>query len=372
MSRYLFSSHDGYGLGHVRRNVLIAREVERFDPDAEITLVTGVSRRPIWLQDPRFTVVAVPPLLKNAQGEYDNPGLGLRAAVAERARIFAATVADLRPDVVVVDRHPYGTAGELRPGLVAARRHGATILLGLRDVIDDVGTVRRELEGPGWEGVNRLFDEVLVFGNPLLCDHEREYGLAIRPTYCGWVVEAPAQQVRDDNLVVISAGGGGDGETVFRLGVEALRRRPQLRGIVAAGPYTGEWAHQRMRGDSDLAARVELSRDTGSTVQLFARAGAVVQMCGYNSTIEALSAGVRAVLIPRRSPRREQAIRASRLASLGLADVVDESASPDEVSWLLDQPRLLPDGACERAGISLDGASYAARMLTSRALAAVA
>ena len=62
----------------------------------------------------------------------------------------------------------------------------------------------------------------------------------------------------------------------------------------------------------------------------------------------------------------------SRLASLGLADVVDESASPDEVAWLLDQPRLLPDGACERAGISLDGANFAARMLTSRALAAVA
>ncbi len=372
MSRYLFSSHDGYGLGHVRRNVLIAREVARCDPDAQITLVTGVSRRPIWLQDPRFTVVAVPPLLKNAQGEYDNPGLGLRAAVAERARIFANTVADLRPDVVVVDRHPYGTAGELRPGLVAARRHGATILLGLRDVIDDVATVRRELGGQGWEGVNRLFDEVLVFGNPLLCDHEREYGLAIRPTYCGWVVEAPARQVRDDNLVVISAGGGGDGETVFRLGVEALRRRPHLSGIVAAGPYTGEWAHQSMRGDSDLAARVQLSRDTGSTVQLFAGAGAVVQMCGYNSTVEALSAGVRAVLIPRRSPRREQAIRASRLASLGLADVVDESASPDEVAWLLDQPRLLPDAACERAGISLDGANFAARMLTSRALAAVA
>ena len=206
MSRYLFSSHDGYGLGHVRRNVLIAREVARCEPDAEITLVTGVSRRPGWLQDPRFTVVAVPPLLKNAQGDYDNPGLGLRAAVAERARIFANTVADLRPDVVVVDRHPYGTAGELRAGLIAARRQGATILLGLRDVIDDVAAVRRELEGPGWEGVNRLFDEVLVFGNPLLCDHEREYGLPIRPTYCGWVVEAPTQQVRDDNLVVISAG----------------------------------------------------------------------------------------------------------------------------------------------------------------------
>jgi predicted glycosyltransferase len=372
MSRYLFSSHDGYGLGHVRRNVLIARELLRVDPAAEITLVTGVPRRPIWLQDPGFRVVAVPALLKNARGVYENPGLGFHAAVAERARIFSRTVAEVRPDVVVVDRHPYGTAGELREGLWDARRHGATVVLGLRDVIDEVGKVRRELDGAGWSGVRRLFDEILVFGSPVLCDHEREYALPMRPTYCGWVVEPAAQTVRTENLVAISAGGGGDGKTAFRLGVQALRRLPHLRGIVAAGPYSQDWAHQAMGADSDLAARVELSRDTGSTVQLFAAAGAVVQMAGYNSSVEALSAGVRAVLIPRRSPRREQAIRASRLASLGLADVVDETASPDEVAWLLNQPRLLPDGACERAGISLDGATFAAEMLTSRALVAVA
>lgn len=372
MSRYLFSSHDGYGLGHVRRNVLVAHEVLRHDPSAQITLVTGVPRRPAWLQDPRFNVVAVPPLLKNAVGVYDNPGLGLHAAVAERARIFSRTVAAMRPDVVVVDRHPYGTAGELRAGLTEARLHGARLILGLRDVIDEVGSVRREISGQGWEGVGRLFHDILVFGSPLLCDHEHEYGLPIRPTYCGWVVEPAADRARDKDLVVISAGGGGDGENVFRLGVEALRRRPHLRGIVASGPYTGDWASQTMAGDPDLAARVQLSRDTGSTVQLFAGAGAVVQMAGYNSTLESLAAGVRAVLVPRRSPRREQAIRASRLASLGLADVVDESASPDEVAWLLDQPRLLPAGACERAGMSLDGASFAAQLLTCRAEVRVA
>lgn len=372
MTRYVFSSHDGFGLGHVRRNVLVAREVLRLDPSAQITLVTGVPRRPIWLQDPRFTVVAVPPLLKNAQGVYDNPGMGFHAAVAERARIFSMTVAALRPDLIVVDRHPYGTAGELRAGLTDARRHGATLLLGLRDVIDEVVNVRREFAGQGWEGVSQLFHRILVFGNAQLCDHELEYGLPIPPTYCGWVVEQAANRVRTNGLVVISAGGGGDGHTVFRLGVEALRRRPHLSGIVAAGPYTGDWANQTMGGDSDLAGRVQLSRDTGSTVQMFAGAGAVVQMAGYNSTLEALSAGVRSVLVPRRSPRREQAIRASRLASLGLADVVDETASPDELAWLLDQPRLLPEGACERAGISLEGAAFAAQLLTSRVSASAA
>ena len=64
-------------------------------------------------------------------------------------------------------------------------------------------------------------------------------------------------------------------------------------------------------------------------------------MAGYNTTVEALAAGVRPLLVPRRSPRREQAIRATRLASLGLADIVDEDATVDEVSWLLRRPRRL-------------------------------
>src|SRR4051812_7532383 len=372
MARYVFSSHDGYGLGHTRRNVLIAREVARLDPTAEIVLVTGVQRPPAWLRDERFSVVSVPALIKEPSGGYGCDAMGVQAAVAERSRLFGALVCDLRPDVVLVDRHPFGTAGELRPGLAEARRQGATILLGLRDVLDDTATVRHELDGPGWEGVREVYDELLVFGSPVLCDHERDYGLAQPVRYCGWVVERPRPVPHDQGLVVVSAGGGGDGETLFRLGIEALRRRPELRGIVTAGPYAGDWFRGLVRGDRRLAGRLELRRGGGSTVELFARAGAVVQMCGYNSTVEALAAGQRAILVPRRAPRREQAIRAGRLAALGLADVLDEQATPEEVAWLLDQPRRLGPSACAQAGISFDGAAAAARALTSHALEAVA
>jgi predicted glycosyltransferase len=372
MGRYVFSSHDGFGLGHTRRNALIAREVARLDPTAEIVLVSGVQRLPEWLDDPRFSVVRVPSLLKDQTGRYGCDGMGLEAAVAERARVFGSLVADLRPDVVVVDRHPFGTAGELRPGLAEARRQGATILLGLRDVLDDTPTVRRELDGPGWRGVRDVYDELLVFGSPLLCDHERDYGLPFPVRYCGWVVERPSRRVRDKDLVVVSAGGGGDGETLFRLGVEALRRRPGLRGVVTAGPYAGDWLRRIVGDDRELEARLEVRHGGGSTVDLFAGAGAVVQMCGYNSTVEALAAGQRAVLVPRRAPRREQAIRAGRLASLGLADELHDTATPEEVAWLLDQPRRLAPAACARAGISFDGAAMAARAVTSRALEAVA
>ena len=134
MNHYLLFSHDGFGLGHSRRNSLIALALLRRDRDARVTLVSGLPWTPRWMQSsPRVRVVKVPPMLK-ASGGYRALGVTFEQAIRQRAAIFVATVHRDRPDVVVVDRHPYGTAGELRPGLLAAQQAGARLVLGLRDV----------------------------------------------------------------------------------------------------------------------------------------------------------------------------------------------------------------------------------------------
>ena len=113
--------------------------------------------------------------------------------------------------------------------------------------------------------------------------------------------------------------------------------------------------------------RVRVLRNMSDCATLMAQAGAVIQMAGYNSTLEALAAGIRPVLVPRRAPRREQAIRAIRLAAMGVADVVDGEASAEEVTWLLARPRVLPPGALDAAGIRLDGAERAATAIAEMA-----
>ncbi|MDT4981771.1 MAG: hypothetical protein QOG07_3650, partial [Pseudonocardiales bacterium] len=179
------------------------------DPTAEITLVTGIPSRPDWLNRAGLRVVSVPPLIKGSDGRYRNSAMSLGSALEMRERIFVREVRQTRPDVVVVDRRPFGTAGELQLGLTVARRAGAMIVLGLRDIIDERETVRAEIAGTSWHGVGAMFDELLVYGDPALCDHQAEYGLPLEPTYCGWVVEEPARDASDPSLMVISAGGGG-------------------------------------------------------------------------------------------------------------------------------------------------------------------
>ncbi len=367
MARYLFCSHDGFGLGHARRNSLIARAVLARDPGGEAVVLTGLAARPSWLGGGRIRVVAVPPLVKGSDGGYHNGELGFDDALAARAATVRATVAELRPDVVVVDRHPYGLAGELTAGLDAAARHGAALVLGLRDVLDEPVTVRAELAGSGWAGVAERFDAVLVYGERHLCDHRAEYGLPVEPQYCGWVVEPAPARRRDRRLVVVTAGGGGDGAAVFRLGAAVVAAVPGLRAVLVAGPYAAADGPAALAADPAVAGRVRVLRDAPGCIGLLARAGAAVQMAGYNATAEALAAGLRPVLVPRRAPRREQAIRAARLAGLGLADVVDERAAAEEVAWLLGRPRLLAPDALRRAGITLDGAGRAAERITALA-----
>lgn len=138
-ARVLFSSHDGYGLGHVRRNARLAAALRSRLPDAELTVVTGIASEHSWLGAGGVTIVRVPGLVKDAHGNYRHASLSLAEAVAERSRIFEDLVDRARPDLLVIDRHPFGIRGELKAGLRRARRGGAAVLLGLRDILDDPG-----------------------------------------------------------------------------------------------------------------------------------------------------------------------------------------------------------------------------------------
>lgn len=363
MARYLFSSHDGYGLGHARRNTLIAQALLRHDPLAEIVVVSGISPKRWVFSVPRIQVVHVPPLVKDADGSYATSRTTFEGAVAERQRIFRREVESFRPDVVIVDRHPFGIADELRDGLVTAKESGASLILGLRDVLDEPSIVQGELEGRGWRGATDLYDRFLVYGSRNLCDHEEEYGLPVTPSYCGFVTEvAPAASSTRD-LLVVAAGGGGDGERVFELGASILAANRLWRGLLAVGPYANERAVESL--GIHEPDRIEVRRNVQGYTSILTRAWGTIQMAGYNSTFEALGAGLRPILVPRRSPRREQAIRATRLAALGLADVVDSGASYSEVMWFLGRDRLLDSGSLSSAGISLDGAERAAELVSS-------
>jgi predicted glycosyltransferase len=81
---------------------------------------------------------------------------------------------------------------------------------------------------------------------------------------------------------------------------------------------------------------------------------AVVGMAGYNTTAEILQSGVPAVLLPRTSPRREQELRASRLARLGLAQSLPHP-TPETLRGALET--ALTRRPARTVSLQLDGAA---------------
>jgi len=367
MPRFLFISHDGFGLGHVRRNCLIASSLRTMHRQADVMIVTGISTEIGWLGGPGLSIVRVPPMIKTSRHGYEGLSYSFEETVRKRRDMFVDVVTSWQPDVVVVDRHPYGVAGELRPGIEAAIDQGAGTVLGLRDVLDEPEVVRQELTGEGWAEVTELYSKILVYGAPGFCDHRAEYGLPIDPVYCGWVVEPVKPVPVEPRLLVIAGGGGGDGSDVFALGVSVLERMEGWRGALIAGPFADARCLSQLMDCSPARGRIAVHTNVAGCSRWFAPAAAVLQMAGYNSTFEALQAGIRPVLLPRWQPRQEQLIRARLLAERGLAEVVSDDTDAGEVARLLSRSERLSSSALKAAGLECNGARRTAEILVQLA-----
>src|SRR5947208_5312784 len=114
--RFLFYSHDGMGLGHVRRNLAIATALTASAPGASVLLVTGADEIDRLGVPPGVDVLKLPGLRKVANDRYAARRLRLGESdiLAVRSAILLSAVRSYAPAVLLSDKHPVGAHGELR------------------------------------------------------------------------------------------------------------------------------------------------------------------------------------------------------------------------------------------------------------------
>ena len=337
--RILYYAHDSFGLGHLRRTLAIAEPMSRQRGVASQLVVTGSPATASFPWPARTDFVKLPVITKDAQGAYasrDLP-LPLREACRLRGSLLLAAGRHYAPDLVLVDHSPLGLGGEALPLLrfLKARRPHCRLVLGLRDVIDEPRRVRQAWRAEGvYEALNELYDQILVYGDPAVVDVARDYGLPDRAArklqYVGYLRRQAAAEPEPGPVepggqrVLVTAGGGGDAAAFFHLTAGALARlgRPGLAARFVTGPFLPPAARAAL--EATCAARPDLRVEpfANDLVGAMAQADLVISMGGYNSSCEILSVAGRALVLPRTSPRREQAIRAERLARLGLLEMV--------------------------------------------------
>jgi predicted glycosyltransferase len=361
LRRIALYSHDAMGMGHLRRNALIAQTLASSPLRSGLLCISGTCDATTLALPPGADYVTLPALRKEQSGRrYTSRRLPLptRDLIELRARLIVAALDAFEPDLFIVDKVPRGLLGELEPTLRHLRSRGRTrCVLGLRDVLDEPAVVQREwAEQRNEDAIRRYFDAVWVYGDPAVYDMAREYnlssGLAGMIRYTGYLdqrprlaqaeaEEAPAGLDQDGGRLALCLVGGGEDGSALAEAFAAAELPEHTSGVVVAGPMMPREGRERLHGSAVLRARMQVLDFVPEPGFLLHRAHRVVAMGGYNTTCEVLSHGKRALIVPRVHPRREQMIRAQRLHQLGVVDLLDPSdLSPEALArWLAaDEP----------------------------------
>jgi predicted glycosyltransferase len=276
------------------------------------------------------------------------------------------------PDVVLLELFPFGRRQfrfEIIPLLetVHASPRPPRVACSVRDVL--VQAKRPEREAEAVATVRRYFDQVLVHGDPELIPFERTFSraaeIADRLAYTGYIAddrdERPEQEGAGE--VLVSAGGGAVGGPLLRV---ALAARPLTQFATSpwrllTGPNLAEKEFRQLRDIAGQNAVVERFRD--DFPQRLRAAALSVSQAGYNTTMDILRAGVRAVVVPYETPgETEQRLRAELLAERGLLQVVPAGElSPERLAAAIAV--FPPDPTASAPRIALDGARRGAALI---------
>jgi predicted glycosyltransferase len=348
------------GLGHKRRNLLVAQSLVRHLSNCSVLLITGMVEANDAHLPLGIDYLALPAWHKTADGEYQSRRLSLsqRELAQLRGNIICSALDSFKPDVFLVDNVPRGALRELDEVLEFLQTQQTRCVLGLRDIIDDPAVVRRQWQQAGNEAaVRRYFDAIWVYGDPAVYDPVRAYrwpaDIAAKARYVGYLdgqqrlaAAGPPAFVpaADRPLALCLVGGGQDGAAIAT--AFAQTTLPQgWQGVLVAGPLMPKTARQWLhRQAAQRSEDLKVFDYCPEPAWLLKQATAVVAMGGYNTTCEVLSFGCRALIVPRVKPRQEQWIRAERLQQLGLVDMLHpDEISPETLSqWLAsdDQPAI--------------------------------
>lgn len=400
----LFHVQHLLGIGHLTRAATLARRLAA--EGAKVTVASGGA--PVAGVDfGRARLVQLPPAhvadrrfkqLLDAGGQPVDEGW--KAGRRER---LLALYEEAAPDVVLTELFPFGRRQlrfELLPLLERAAEDRARtgrprIACSVRDILVESPKPERTREMV--ERVRRYYDLVLVHGDPrfvsldLTFPHARE--IADRIAYTGYVVARPeggpaeraaAERSRGEarggeedagregagedgetrGEVVVSAGGGAVGGKLLEAALAARSRTPlaEARWRLLAGANLPEPGFRSLAARAPAGVTVERFRPDFAALLRGARLS--ISQGGYNTLMEVLDAGLRAVVVPYAGGlETEQTLRAGLLAARGLIEVVDEADLGAESLAAAVRRALGKPPPAGLAGLDTAGAAATARAL---------
>src|SRR5258706_1149098 len=392
MKRVLFYCQHCVGFGHLVRSSAIVRALAR---DFSVMFVTGGPSVTGFELPSDVDVVRLPEIQTDAEFEClqaCDAEMSLEETQAIRKELLIRAFDSFRPHVVITELYPFGRkrfAFELIPLLERARRRkGRTaVVSSVRDVLVAKKDNGRH-ESRVCKIVNKYYDLVLVHGDERLQRLEETFprvgDLNCPVAYTGYVVRPEnraAGSARLENrqpTIIVSAGGGKypEGhlllESVIRV-AGVLEGRIPHKFHIFTGPFIAPAIYERLHALPHTTRNVILDKFVPDLGEKLRAADLSISLGGYNTIMDILCAGVRALILPVTSNgNTEQTVRADTLKRLVVLQEMlhPEALAPEPLAAaILDALKTKPG----KVNLNLNGAdnsaSFLKEFLESRAVA---
>ena len=257
-----------------------------------------------------------------------------------------ALLDEIDPDILITELFPFGRRilrDEFSTLLGHARKR-ALILSSIRDIVHPPSKPSKVAYAQST--IDAFYDGVLVHSDPDLLPLGLSWpdteGFADKLFYTGFVAPDPAEPsdvARGE--VIVSAGGGAVGGSLFKAAIDAAARSDRTwRLLLGRG-------HEALL-DRHCGTNLVIESARPDFRNLLTGAAASVSLCGYNTAMDVLQAGVPAVFVPFDDGNEvEQTIRArglSQRAGIEIlsGDALGGAALHEKVESVIRGPRPEP------------------------------
>jgi len=313
------------GIGHLQRMSLLCNALHRNAFD--VSLVTG--GMPISV--PLCAGIKVYQLapVRSCDGHFENLVDECGQPIDERWKKLRSDQLltlfnEQSPDALITETFPFGRRMmrfELLPLLNAARQHpGAPIIISsIRDILQPKSKPHRNEEIR--QLVDAYYDKILIHGDDRLTTLADTFPLAAdiahKISYTGYISEPAKSKPQSDigkNEVVVSGGGGIASIPLLKCAISArhLSATDDRRWRLLVGPNIDQESFvtlQKLAGEGII-----IERNRPDFFALLHNCAISVSQAGYNTVVDILNSGARAVLVPfSNAGEVEQTLRANLL-----------------------------------------------------------
>lgn len=378
--RILFHCQPTLGFGHYVRSRALVQALDEFD----VTFAIGGHIPAGFALPSHVEIVSLPALqIDEISHQLSSPDAQTPLSVVQAAR--GAQLLDaferIRPAALIIELFPFGRhkfAPELLPLLERARQTDTLIVCSLRDILVSKRD-QAAFNTSAIQWANTYFDLLLVHADPQFQRLEETFAAVSQLTcelrYTGFVV-APMMTVADSSLppfphdqplIVTSIGGG-------RVGYELLACALQAHSLIAeyfphhmlllGGPQMPDLNWQELCRLAAGHPGVSVAPYVINLPALLQRAALSISLAGYNTCMDVLTTGVRAVMYPYTgNNNQEQTMRAARLAAAGRLRLLPAgSLSPNRLATEA-QLALQTPASTLQTSLSMQGAIVSATIL---------